>query len=171
MYRQDSILCAFDTRLQAEQAVKELQISGFDMKNLTIVGKDYHTKAQPVGFYSTGDRVKSWVGTGSIWGALWGLLFGAILFWTPGLGSVNAAEPLMDVLLGAAEGAVLIGALSALVAVIASISVPKNSVIKYKTEVIAEKYLLVAQFNQHEMEQARSFIRQTKFTSHTVFNV
>ena len=43
-----------------ENAVKELQKSGFDMKRLSIVGKDYHTEEQVVGYYPAGDRMKYW---------------------------------------------------------------------------------------------------------------
>ena len=41
----------FNTHSEAETAVKELQKSGFDMKKLSIVGKDYHTEEQVVGYY------------------------------------------------------------------------------------------------------------------------
>jgi hypothetical protein len=34
----------YNTHTEAEAAVKELQRSGFDMKKLSIVGKDYHTE-------------------------------------------------------------------------------------------------------------------------------
>jgi len=37
----------------AEAAVKELQQSGFDMKKLSIVGRDYHTDEHVVGNYNT----------------------------------------------------------------------------------------------------------------------
>ena len=33
----------YDTHEQAEQAVKELQHHGYDMQQLSIVGRDYHS--------------------------------------------------------------------------------------------------------------------------------
>ena len=58
----------FNTHSEAENAVKELQKSGFDMKKLSIVGKDYHTEEQVVGYYHTGDRMKYWGKLGAFWG-------------------------------------------------------------------------------------------------------
>ena len=38
MPRTHSVVAIYGTHIQAEQAVKELQRSGFDMKNISIVG-------------------------------------------------------------------------------------------------------------------------------------
>ena len=40
----NAAVAIYDTHSQAEEAVKELQRSGLDMKKLSIVGKDYHTE-------------------------------------------------------------------------------------------------------------------------------
>ena len=56
----NAAVAVYDTHSQAEEAVKELQSSGIDMKKLSIVGKDYHTEEQAVGYYNTGDRMKCW---------------------------------------------------------------------------------------------------------------
>ena len=85
----------YDSHEKAENAVKELQKAGFDMKKLSILGRDYHTEEHVVGYYNTGDRMKAWGKIGAFWGSIWGLLFGAAFFcraryrshcccWTPG---------------------------------------------------------------------------------------
>ncbi len=43
MSEMNSVVAIYGTHSQAEEAVKELQRSGFDMKMMSIVGKDYHT--------------------------------------------------------------------------------------------------------------------------------
>ena len=78
MLETNSVVAIYDTHSQAEEAVKELQRSGFDMKKLSIVGKDYHTDEQVVGYYNTGDRMKYWGKMGAFWGGLWGMLFGPL---------------------------------------------------------------------------------------------
>ena len=45
----NSIVAVYPTHLAAEASVKELQQSGFDMKKLSIVGRDYHTDEHVVG--------------------------------------------------------------------------------------------------------------------------
>src|ERR1039457_2741719 len=87
MYSVNNIVVAlYDTHLQAEQAIKELQQCGFDMKRLSIVAKNPHVEEQVIGFYNAGDRMKQWGGQGAFWGGIWGLLFGAAFFAIPGLG-------------------------------------------------------------------------------------
>ena len=71
-----AVVGVYDTHTAAENAVKELQKAGFDMKRLSIVGKDYHTEEHVVGYYNTGDRMKAWGKIGAFWGGLWGLLLG-----------------------------------------------------------------------------------------------
>ena len=39
------------------------------MKKLSIVGKDYHTEENVVGYYNAGDRMKYWGKLGAFWGA------------------------------------------------------------------------------------------------------
>src|SRR5580704_19123288 len=96
----------FNTHVEAEAAVRELGKSGFDMKKLSLIGKGYHSEEHPVGFYTTGDRIKSWGGVGAFWGGIWGLLLAPAVFFHPGLGLVAMAGPLVSALIGALEGAV-----------------------------------------------------------------
>ena len=60
MLSKNSVIALFDQHTQAENAVKELQQAGFDMKSLSIVGKDYHTDEHVVGYYTTADRMQYW---------------------------------------------------------------------------------------------------------------
>ena len=57
---QQSVVAIYPTHLAAEAAVKALQHAGFDMKKLSIMGRDYHTDEHVVGFYNMGDRMKVW---------------------------------------------------------------------------------------------------------------
>ena len=55
--KENTVVASYASHEDAEKAVKELQRSGFDMKKLSIVGKDFHTDEHPVGFYNMGDRM------------------------------------------------------------------------------------------------------------------
>jgi hypothetical protein len=68
MAENDSVVAIFTDHIGAEEAIKELQKSGFDMKKLSIVGKDYHTEEHVVGYYNLGERVASWGKAGAFWG-------------------------------------------------------------------------------------------------------
>ena len=49
-----AVVAPYNTREEAERAVRELQRSGFDMKKLSIVGRDYQTEEDVVGYYTAG---------------------------------------------------------------------------------------------------------------------
>src|SRR5580698_9691994 len=101
----NAVVAVFDTHPEADEAVKELQRSGFDMKKLSVVGKDYHSEENVVGYYNAGDRMKHWGKTGAFWGGLWGLLLGSAFFAIPGIGPVLVAGPLVAWMVGALDGA------------------------------------------------------------------
>ena len=135
MSTQNSVVAVYSTHAEADQAVKELQRGGVDMRKLSIVGKGYHTDEQVVGYYNTGDRMKYWARSGAFWGGFRGLLFGSALFLIPGLGPILAAGPIVTWIVAGLEGAVAVGGLSALGAGLYSIGIPKDSILKYETAV------------------------------------
>src|SRR5271165_6054022 len=164
----NSVVAIFESHDQAEAAIRELQKSGYDMKKLSIVGKDYHTEEHVVGYYTTGDRMLYWGKLGAFWGGFWGLLFGSAFLWVPGVGPLVVAGPLVTWIVGALEGAVMTGGLSALGAGLYSIGIPKNSIVQYETEVKNDKLLLVAHGTLEEVERAKDLLDQTKANSTAV---
>ncbi len=158
----NSVVAIYGTHTEAEDAVKELQRGGFDMKKLSIVGKDYHTEEHVVGYYSGGDRMKYWGKLGAFWGGLWGLLLGAAFFWVPGVGPLVVGGPLVSWILGALEGAAIVGGLSALGAGLYSIGIPKDSVLKYEHAVKNDKYLLIAHGMADEVQRAKRILETSQ---------
>jgi hypothetical protein len=88
------------------------------------------------------------------------MLFGAF-FIIPGLGPILVAGPLVAWIVGALEGAVVVGGLSALGAGLYSIGIPKDSVVEYETALKANKFLLVAHGTVGEVAQARDTLQTT----------
>jgi hypothetical protein len=168
MSEKNSVVAVFNIHPEAEAAVKELQKSGFDMKKLSIVGKDYHSEENVVGYYNAGDRMKYWGKLGAFWGGLWGILLGAAFFWVPGIGPLVVAGPLVSAIVGGLEGAVAIGGLTALGAGLYSIGIPKDSVLKYETSLKSNKFLLVAHGTREEVEKAKRILEKTSATDITI---
>lgn len=132
--------------------------AGFDMKRLSIIGKDYHTEEHVVGYYNTGDRMKHWGRLGGFWGGLWGILFGSALFVVPGLGPILVGGPLVASIVAGLEGAAVVGGLSALGAGLASIGIPKDSIVRYETALKADKFLVIAHGTADEVAKARGIL-------------
>ena len=157
----NAIVAVYSTDQDAQNAVNELQKAGFDMKKLSIIGRDYHTEHHVVGYYNTGDRVKYWGKLGALWGGLGGLLAGIAFFLLPGFGPVVVAGPLVSFLASAAGGALVVGGLSVVGAALFSIGIPKDSVLKYEAALKADKFLLIAHGTLEEVQYAGEIIRAT----------
>src|SRR6202167_654938 len=168
MSTESSVVAVYQTHTEADRAVKDLQSDGVDMRKLSIVGKGYHTDEQVVGYYNTGDRMKYWGKTGAFWGGFWGLLFGSALFVIPGLGPILAAGPVVAWIVGALEGAVVVGGLSALGAGRYSIGIPKDSVVQYELAIKTDMFLVMVHGTASEVEKAREVLESTKSASVTV---
>ncbi len=154
----NSAVAIFQTHAKAEEAVRELQKSGFDMTKLSIIGKDYHTDEHVVGYYNAGDRMMYWGKAGALWGGFWSLLFGSAFFAIPGLGPVLVAGPLVAWIVAALEGAAIVGGVSALGAALMSVGVPNNSVLQYETELKNDRLLLVVHGSADEIDSAKSVL-------------
>jgi hypothetical protein len=63
MSKAHSVVAIYKTRAQAEEAAMELQRSRFDMKNVSVVAKDYY-RGEHVAAYHPVDRTKYWGGPG-----------------------------------------------------------------------------------------------------------
>jgi uncharacterized membrane protein len=158
MTKNEPVVAVYATHQEAENAVKELQKARFDMKQLSIIGRDYHTEENVVGYYNAGDRMKYWGKMGAFWGGLWGVLFGAAFFWVPGIGQILVAGPLVSAIVGGLEGAALLGGLDAIGAGLYSIGIPKDSILQYQTALKANKFVVVAHGTAEEVSRAKGIM-------------
>lgn len=147
----DIAVAVYDTHVQAESAVILLQRAGFDMKNISILGKDYETEEHVVGYFNAGDRAKFFGKLGAFWGGLAGMLFGSALMFVPVVGHIIVLGPLAATLFGGLQGAVLAGGVSALVGALSAIGIPKDSVLRYESALKANKFLLVVHGDGQEI--------------------
>jgi hypothetical protein len=128
------------------------------MKSLSIAAKDTHTDEHVVGYYNAGDRMKYWGKIGAFWGGFWGLLFGSAMFAIPGLGPILVAGPLVAWIVAALEGAVVFGGVSAIGAGLASIGIPKDSILQYDVALKSDKFLLIVYGTREAVSKAEGII-------------
>jgi hypothetical protein len=155
MTEETNVVAIYSDHDSAEQAVSKLRDTSFDVTQLSIIGKDYHTDEKVVGYYTTGERMKYWGVRGAFWGGIWGLLLGAGFFLVPGVGSVLVAGPLLGALVTGLESAAMVGGLSAVAVGLIHLGVPKEDAIRYEGAIIADKFLLIANGTPEELAQAR----------------
>lgn len=164
MAKQDTAVGMFDDHKEAEAAVKKLAASGFDIKNLSVVGKGYHAEEHVVGFYNVGDRVVFWGSRGAFWGGLWGLFFGGVFLTLPFTGSVIVLGSLAGIVISALESALVVGGLSSLGAALFSIGIPKDSVIEYETAIKADGFMVLAHGSADQIARAQTILGTSNAT-------
>jgi len=157
-----SVIAVFPDHHGAEEAVKTLSRAGFEIKNLSVVGKGYHMEEKIAGFYNTGDRVKFWGSRGAFWGGFWGLFFGGVFLALPVVGHVVVVGYLAAMVVAAVENAVLVGGLSAIGAALFSIGIPKDSVIQYEASIQTDEFLVMARGSNVEMLRAKELLATVK---------
>lgn len=154
----------FADHAAAEAAIRKLSEGGFAIKDLSIVGKGYHTDEKVIGFYNMGDRIKFWGSRGALWGGLWGMFFGGMVLNIPIVGHVIVLGYLAAAALSALEGAVVVGGISAIGAALYGTGIPKNSVIDYETALAADSFLVMARGPEADMARAKAILGQGKAT-------
>jgi len=162
MENPDTVIAVFEAHSSAESAIKSLTSAGFTMKQLSVIGKGYHTEENVVGFYNAGDRVKFWGERGAFWGGLWGVFFGGLFLSVPIIGHVVVLGYLASMVISGVETAVVVGGLSAIGAAMYGIGIPKDSVIQYETELKADKFMLLVHGTPDEAVRARAILGTAK---------
>jgi len=156
----NSIIAVYDKQADAEAGVLDLQRAGFDLKRVSILGKE-DAGEQVIGHYSTGGRMKYLGARGAFWNDLWKMLPGAACFNIPEVGHILMAGP-MTVWAVSAMQESDVEEPSAVGAGLFSLTIPKASVRRYESAIKAHKLLLIAHGSPQELLSSREVLR----TSH-----
>ena len=99
-----------------------------------------------------------WGLRGAFRGGMWGLLLGAGFFLIPGVGPALTAGPPLGALVTGLGSAAMVGSLSALVAGLIYLGIPKEDAIKYENPITSDKLLVIAHGTPEEVAQARRIV-------------
>ncbi len=158
MQNNDSVIAVFDDHQAAEAAIKKIISAGFEMKDLSIVGKGYHVDEKVVGFYNLRDRVRFWGSRGAFWGGLWGLFFGGLFLTIPVVGHVIVLGYLASVVVSAVEGAAVVGGMSAVGAALFGVGIPKDSVLRYEAALKSDGFLVMVHGSTEDTDRAKDIL-------------
>ncbi len=148
MGERHAVVAVCNTHTEAEAAVKELKQAAFNVKKLSIVGKDYHTDKHVVGYYNTGDDYMKYWGTA-----------------IRGIGPVLIAGPLLGWVIGALEETVLTGGVTVIGAALNNLGIPKDRVLNYEMALKSHKFILMVHGTAEEVVRAQSIIRTKRSRS------
>lgn len=159
----------FQTRLDAENALEELQALGYHTKDISILMRDDGTgEKQKVMEAAPGAKVASGVvsgaATGTIVGGLAGLLIGIGAITIPGVGAVLIGGPLAATLglTGAAattvSGAVTGAAAGGLIGALVGLGLPKEKAAVYEKQIKEGGILVAVPSDTQKDAQAREIL-------------
>jgi hypothetical protein len=152
----NAVIGICETPTLAEEAVMELQRRGFDMTQVSIVGRDDHAEKQVVGYYTTGESVSYWGKMGAFQAGLRGWWrAGTGLFVVPGLGPTLVAGPLVVWIVSALEGAFVFEGLSAIGAAFYNFGIPKDKVLRMEAALKDDQFLVIMHGTASEAGDAR----------------
>jgi hypothetical protein len=161
MKRNSVVVATYKSHDEAATTIKKLQQSGFDMNKLSIVGSHYLKQEHLIGYYNAGDRMKFWGKMGSLWGGLLGFFVGFGFFLIPGIGPLLVAGPLVGMIVGALEGFVVVGSLSALGVGLYCLGIHWGSIAQCETALKIGQFVVIADGSAEETAYARDIINRT----------
>ena len=139
-----------------EAVIQELQVSGFDMNNLSIVGPDYHSDKYVVGQYNPTDRIRYWGTAGTFWGGIWGLFFGSSFILIPEMGPLIVTGPLVKHVVSILEGAISRNGLGVIGTGFMQLGIPKPSIQHYETALKAHCFVHIISGSTVKMTGAKT---------------
>jgi len=155
-----SIISNFDCYPDADAAVTKLTSAGYSLRDLGIIGEEYHTEPGPAAWFAVGERIKRWSVCGAIAGGASALVLGAIFTPTSISGNVFLLGYMAAVLVCIIEGAAAAGGLGLAGALVCNSLEQRSGGIRSRHVTKADSYLLVARGTAEQAERARALIAQ-----------
>lgn len=156
----------FPHRRNAEAALRELRTAGFNMDNVSVVGKHADSNDQIAGVEmsdrATGnkadDGAKAGAATGGALGGLTGLLVGLGALAIPGVGPVIAGGALATALATTAAGGAIGAAAGGLTGALVGLGIPEERAKFYNDRVNRGDYLVMVDGTEDDIRRAQPIL-------------
>ena len=158
MFPENALVAVYHDQSGALAAVRRLRESGFDMKAVSIAGRDEHNEVQVVGYCLAGDRMQYWGPLRGFWTSIWEMLSGWAFLSLPGIGPVLIAGPMSRWAMAALDNAEIFGGLSALAAALHSVGIPRDAILAHEAAVKGGQYLVIASGAAGEVSRAKEVL-------------
>ena len=146
MDQANSVVCICETHEQAQRAMYNLQGAGIDMGTLSIASRDTYSDLHDLDHYNVGEET----------------------FTIAGLGSLLVSGPLASWIVTAFDNGAGGGEVTILGAALATLGIPRDSVLQYEAALRADKHVLVVHGSPDAVAAALKVIGGTTHCSHTI---
>ncbi len=164
----------FPHRRDAEAAIQDLKNAGFDMNQISLVGK--HTDGASLGSGNVADQTKTDEGakagaaTGGALGGFGGLLVGLGALAIPGIGPVLAGGALATALATTAAGGAIGAAAGGLTGALVGLGIPDDRAHVYNDRVNRGDYLVMVDGTQEEILRAEPILSRRGIQDWAIFD-
>jgi hypothetical protein len=155
---ENAVSRVYDRQEEAESVVARLQSAGFDMRKVSVVGREDLGSRQVVGYYRDGGGIKYWGKSEKFWGPLLEALDGWAFFSVPGIGPVVVAGPLAGWIVATLSNPVIFGGLTALGTGLYSIGISQETVLLCESALREGRYLVLAHGTASAVRTAREIL-------------
>src|SRR5262249_9821885 len=128
----NSLVALYEKQTEAEAGLRDLQQHMFDMKKVSVLGREHDTGEHVIGYYCTGGRMKYCGVRGTFWNDSWKLLSGGGFFVLPDLGPILVAGPMTGWIVTALKETYA-DDLSAVGVTLHDIAIPTANILRYET--------------------------------------
>ena len=163
MHEMNSIVAIYAAPADAVDGVNDLHRAGFDMMNVSVAAREYQNQEHVVGYFSIGGNSAKFLGKlAPFWAEAGGVLREAAFFVLPGLGPVLIAGPLVKAVVSSLEETPENRGFGALDAALRRMGVPNESILRYESELCADRFLLLAHWKAEELMHAKDVLHKTR---------
>jgi hypothetical protein len=158
---QDALVAIYARHADSKDAVRALQVAGFNMARVSLVAKDHELNShrRVIGFREGGGRIPFGRSQPPFWAELWNLLPWSAFFWIPETGALFVGGPLLVGIVEAGDGEDTAPRRSALGLGLHHLGIPRDRIARYETAVKVNQDLVIAQGTEEEVILARPIIR------------
>jgi hypothetical protein len=165
----------FAHRRDAEVAMRELRDAGFNMSQISLVGKDAHGDSTNLAGdltdrTKTDEGAKAGAATGGALGGLTGLLVGLGALAIPGIGPVIAGGALATALATTAAGGAIGAAAGGLSGALVGLGIPDDRARFYNDRVNRGDYLVMVDGTEAEILQAETILSRRGIQDWAIFD-
>jgi hypothetical protein len=155
---ENAVARVYEQQEDAQSVVARLRSAGFDMRKVSVVGKEDLDSQQVFGYYRDVGGIKYWGRSEKFWGPLWEALDGWAFFSVPGIGPVVVAGPLAGWMVATLSNAVIFGELTAVGTGLYSIGIPQDQVLLCESALREGRYLVLAHGSANAVRTAREIL-------------
>jgi hypothetical protein len=142
----------------AERAVRSLQAAHFNVRNVSIIGRDYFSFDGAAEASSTGAKKLLTEGK-AFWNRMWRLLPGDAFLNIRGIGPIIAAGPISDLMRAAATNPKFFHIRSPLRASLDALGISEENVTRYEAALQSDRFLVLAHGNSAEVMAAGNILK------------